>query len=84
MIYYTWKKRSVHMRLSKQEKEYIKKMANVLKDSEIADELTRISIGFGIKERVNKRQVTGVRTRMGIKKSPGRGVNRVKRDKKDE
>ena len=32
------------MRLSKQEKEYIKKMANVLKDSEIADELTRISI----------------------------------------
>ena len=55
------------MRLSKQEKEYIKKMANVLKDSEIADELTRIRIGFGIKERVNKRQVTGVRTRMGIR-----------------
>ena len=72
------------MRLSKQEKEYVKKMANVLKDSEIADELTRIRMDFGIKEKVNKRQVTGVRTRMGIKKSPGRGVNRVKRDKKDE
>ena len=72
------------MRLSKKEKEYIKKMANVLKDTEIADELTRIRMDFGIKEKVNKRQVTGVRTRMGIKKSPGRGVNRVKRDKKDE
>ena len=72
------------MRLSKLEKEYIKKMANVLKDTEIADELTRIRMDFGIKEKVNKRQVTGVRTRMGIKKSPGRGVNRVKRDKKDE
>ena len=72
------------MRLSKQEKEYIKKMANVLKDTEIADELTRIRMDFGIKEKVNKRQVTGVRTRMGIKKSPGRGFNRVKRDKKDE
>ena len=72
------------MRLSEQEKNYIKKMANVLKDFEIADELTRIRIGFGISDSVNKRQVTDARSRMGIKKAQGRGVNRVKRNKKDE
>ena len=83
MIYYTWKKRDVHMPLDDNEKYYIKRMANVLKDADIAHELTRIRLGFGISDIVNKRQVTSARKRMGIRKASGRGVNRVKRDKKD-
>jgi|TARA_Y100001938_G_C8019954_1_gene394756 hypothetical protein len=72
------------MRLNDNEKDYIKKMANVLKDADIAHELTRIRLGFGISEKVGKRQVTAARQRMGIRKAQGRGVNRIKKDKKDE
>jgi hypothetical protein len=36
------------MPLDDNEKDYIKKMANVLKDVDIAHELTRIRIGFGV------------------------------------
>jgi|TARA_R110000751_G_scaffold181607_1_gene288272 hypothetical protein len=72
------------MPLDDNEKDYIKKMANVLKDVDIAHELTRIRIGFGVSDRVNRRQVTDARRRMGIRKASGRGVNRVKRDKRDD
>ena len=59
------------MRLNDNEKDYIKKMANVLKDADIAHELTRIRLGFGISEKVGKRQVTDARQRMGIRKAQG-------------
>jgi len=72
------------MRLNDNEKDYIKKMANVLKDADIAHELTRIRLGFGVSERVGRRQVTDARRRMGIRKAQGRGVNRIKKDDKDE
>jgi hypothetical protein len=84
MIYYTWKKRDVHMPLDNNEKNYIKKMANVLTDANIAEELTKLRIHFGISGRVNRRQVTDARSRMGIKKAQGRGANRVKRNKENE
>ena len=37
-----------------------------------------------ISGRVNRRQVTTARSRMGIKKAQGRGANRVKRNKENE
>ena len=38
------------MKLNDNEKEFIKEMANIMKDADIAHELTRIRMGFNISE----------------------------------
>ena len=55
-------------------------MANVLKDA-ITHELTRIRLALASAKRSVK---TSWRRQDGIRKAQGRGVNRVKKDKKDE
>jgi hypothetical protein len=72
------------MRLDKNEKDFIKRMANIIKDADLASELTRIRFDFGIKERVTIDQVRKARYSMGIEKSRGRGKCNVKRKNNNE
>ena len=61
------------MKLSDNEKEFIKRMANVVKDAELASELTRIRYEFGNNDRVTIDQVRKTRYKLGIGKKNGRG-----------
>ena len=67
------------MKLDKNEKEFIKRMANVIKDADLAGELTRIRFDFGIRDKVTIDQVRKARYSMGIEKTRGRGRCTVKR-----
>ena len=67
------------MVLSEQENEYIGKMCNILKDAQIADELTRIRYTFRIKDKVTIDQVRKSRYKQGIQKKSGRGKCQIKR-----
>ena len=72
------------MRLDKNERDFIKRMANIIKDADLASELTRIRFDFGIKERVTIDQVRKARYSMGIEKMRGRGKCNVKRKNSNE
>tara|TARA_R100001163_G_scaffold59204_1_gene47860 strand:- start:615 stop:836 length:222 start_codon:yes stop_codon:yes gene_type:complete len=73
------------MKLSKQEHEYVKQFANILKDEQIADELTRIRYSLSDEGgRVTIDQVRKSRYRQGINKKSGRGKCQVQRNKEDE
>ena len=72
------------MKLSDNEKEFIKRMANVVKDAELASELTRIRYEFGNKDRVTIDQVRKARNSMGIDKARGRGRCHIKRKNNNE
>jgi len=83
-MYYTHKPLELHMKLNKNELEYIKGMANVMKDADVASELTRIRFDFDVREHVTIDQVRKARYRMGIQKARGRGRCHIKRNKKNE
>ena len=72
------------MRLDKNEKDFIKRMANIIKDADLASELTRSRFDFGIRERVTIDQVRKARYSMGIEKARGRGKCNVKRKNNNE
>ena len=72
------------MKLNDNEKEFIKEMANVMKDADMAHELTRIRMGFGISEKVSIRQVQEARYKMVITKVKGRGRGYIKREDKND
>jgi hypothetical protein len=72
------------MKLSNAEKEFIKGVANIMKDSDVAVELTRIRRGFGVADKVTIDQVRKARYSMGIEKVRGRGRCHIKRDRNDE
>ena len=83
-MYYTRKLFTIHifgrgMKLDKNEKEFIKQMANMVKDADLASELTRIRFEFGVRDRVTIDQVRKARYSMGIEKTRGRGRCNVKR-----
>ena len=59
------------MKLSEQEHKYVSKMANILTDPQIADELTRIRIDLGMKDKVTAKQVLCSRHSQNIKKKRG-------------
>ena len=59
------------MKLSEQEHKYVSKMAHLFMDSRIADELTRIRIDSGIKDKVTAKQVLCSRHSQNIKKKRG-------------
>ena len=72
------------MKLNDNEKEFIKEMANIMKDADIAHELTRIRMDFDISKGVSIRQVQEARYRMGITKVKGRGRGYIKREDKND
>ena len=73
------------MKLSKQEHEYVKQFANILKDEQIADELTRIRYSLNNEGgRVTIDQVRKSRYKQGINKKSGRGKCQVRRGKENE
>ena len=72
------------MKLNDREKEFIKGVANIMKDSDVAAELTRIRCGFGITKKVTIDQVRKARYSMGIEKVRGRGRCHIKRNKENE
>jgi len=59
------------MKLSEQEHKYVRKMAHLFMDSRIADELTRIRVDLGIKDKVTAKQVLCSRHSQNIKKKRG-------------
>jgi len=65
------------MKLSEQEKEYIKNLCETYTDERISTELTRIRYELGIKARVSVDQVRKGRYEMGITKAHGRGVCKI-------
>ena len=66
------------MKLSPQEKKFVKDMANIWSDQRIADELSRIRTELELKDRVTIDQVRKARYRSGITKLGGRGKCQVK------
>jgi len=70
------------MKLSEQEHKYVSKMAHVFVDSRIADELTRIRVDLGIKDRVTAKQVLCSRHSQNIKKKRGQScqIDKKKED----
>ena len=72
------------MKLNDNEKEFIKGVANIMKDTDIAAELTRIRHGFDIQDRVTIDQVRKARYSMGIEKVRGRGRCHIKRNRDNE
>ena len=72
------------MKLNDSEKEFIKGVANIMKDSDVAAELTRIRRGFGTTKKVTIDQVRKARYSMGIEKMRGRGKCNVKRKNSNE
>ena len=72
------------MKLNDREKEFIKGVANIMKDGDVAAELTRIRRGFDIKDTVTIDQVRKARYSMGIEKVRGRGRYHIKRNKDNE
>ena len=88
-MYYTHKLFTVHifgyrMKLDNNEKEFIKQMANMVKDADLASELTRIRFEFGVRDRVTIDQVRKARYSMGIEKVRGRGRCHIKRKNSNE
>ena len=71
------------MKLNNNEKEFIKGMANIMKDADVANELTRIRYDLGNKDIVTIDQVRKARYRMGIHKAQGRGKCHIDRNRKD-
>jgi len=71
------------MKLNNNEKEFIKGMANIMKDADVANELTRIRYDLGNKDIVTIDQVRKARYRMGIHKVQGRGKCHIDRNRKD-
>ena len=61
------------MKLDDNERQFIRKMSNIIVDADLAHELTRIRYETGIKDRVTIDQVRKARYKMGITKSKGRG-----------
>ena len=89
IMYYTHKLFTVHifgyrMKLDNNEKEFIKQMANMVKDADLASELTRIRFEFGVRDRVTIDQVRKARYSMGIEKVRGRGRCHIKRKNSNE
>jgi len=72
------------MKLDKNEKNFIRRMANIIKDADLASELTRIRFEFGNRDRVTIDQVRKARYSMGIEKARGRGRCHIKRNDKNE
>ena len=73
----------MNMKLNNNEKEFIKGMANIMKDADVANELTRIRYDLGNKDIVTIDQVRKARYRMGIHKVQGRGKCHIDRNRKD-
>jgi len=71
------------MRLSEVEKKFVKETCEFYKDSRVAEELTRIRYSTGVNEKVTIDQVRKCRYSEGIYKERGRGVVRIRRNKKD-
>ena len=73
------------MKLSEQEKEYIKNLCETYTDERISMELTRIRYELGIKAQVSIDQVRKGRYDMGIAKAHGRGVCKIiKKEQENE
>ena len=73
------------MKLSEQEKEYIKNLCETYTDERISTELTRIRYELGIKDKVSVDQVRKGRYDMGIAKAHGRGVCKIiKKEQENE
>ena len=72
-----------NMKLDDNERQFIKKMANIIVDADLAHELTRIRYETGIRDRVTIDQVRKARYRMGIHKVQGRGKCHIDRNRKD-
>ena len=68
------------MKLDDNEHQFIKKMANIIMDANLAHELTRIRYEMGIKDRVSIDQVRKARYKMGITKKKGRGKCQIKKE----
>jgi len=65
------------MKLTDEEKEYIKSLCETYTDERISIELTRIRYELGIKASVSIDQVRKGRYDMGIAKAHGRGVCKI-------
>jgi len=74
---------ALYMRLSDVEKKFVKETCEFYKDSRVAEELTRIRYSTGVNEKVTIDQVRKCRYSEGIYKERGRGVVRIRRNKKD-
>ena len=72
------------MKINDNEKEFIKQMANMTKDADLASELTRIRFELGNRDRVTIDQVRKARYSMGIAKVRGRGRCHIKRNNNNE
>ena len=72
------------MKLNDTEKEFIKGVANFMKDADVASELTRIRHETGSNEKVTIDQVRKARYKMGIEKVRGRGRHHIKRTTDNE
>ena len=72
------------MKLNGQEHKYVREMCNILKDNQIADELTRIRYSLGEKDRVTIDQVRKSRYKQGIGKKQGRGKCQIRKESSDE
>ena len=74
----------LNMKLNNNEYNFIRKMANIIKDADLAHELTRIRYEIGIKDRVTIDQVRKARYKMGIMKKKGRGKCQIKKETDNE
>ena len=72
------------MKLDNNEYTFIRKMANIIKDADLAHELSRIRYEIGIKDRVTIDQVRKARYKMGITKKKGRGKCQIKKETDNE
>ena len=73
-----------NMKLDDNERQFIKKMANIIVDADLAHELTRIRYETGIRDRVTIDQVRKARYKMGITKRKGRGKCQIKKETGNE
>ena len=74
----------MNMKLNDREKEFIKGVANIMRDVDVAAALTRLRREFGVEDRVTVDQIRKARYAMGIQKAQGRGRFYIKRNKNDE
>ena len=72
------------MKLNDREKEFIKGVANIMRDVDVAAALTRLRREFGVEDKVTVDQIRKARYAMGIQKAHGRGWCYIKRNKDDE
>ena len=61
------------MKLNDREKEFIKGVANIMRDVDVAAALTRLRREFGVEDKVTVDQIRKARYAMGIQKAQGRG-----------